>query len=103
VKKDDKILTIVVAVFEVNMQENNISSLALANVEALAQKEIDYNVPDKSNDPKACTLEMYFSAGAEIEPGKYTVKAGYHKVAGIKNTCRKGSAGCDPYNCHKRI
>jgi len=37
VKKDDKILTIVVAVLEVNMQENNISSLALANVEALAR------------------------------------------------------------------
>ena len=60
-------------------------------------------MPDKSNDPKTRNLEMYLSAGAEIEPGKYAANAGYYKVSGIKNTCRKGSAGCDPDNCHKRV
>jgi hypothetical protein len=85
-----------------NVTDGN-SNVTLARVEALSGEDINCNVPDKSNDPKTCTLEIYYEAGAEISPGNYAAKAGYHKVAGIKNTCRSGSSGCDPYNCHRRV
>lgn len=87
-----------------NLHKNNklSSEVILANTDALSQ-EINYHVPDKSNDPKTCTISLYFAAGAEISSGNYATTAGYYTVSGIKNTCRTGSAGCDPYNCHRRV
>jgi hypothetical protein len=98
------ITTVAVVNVNLSMQNNSLStiSLAKANVEALAQ-EINYYVPDKSNDPKTCTMTIYFAAGAEITVGNYATSAGYYNVSGIVNTCRNGSAGCDTYNCHRRV
>lgn len=76
------------------------SFLNLLNVETLSYAEnIDYSVPDMSNDPKQCTIEIWIGAGVEGNTG-----SGYYKKEkGIVNTCRTGDSGCDPYNCHQRV
>ena len=98
--------------FNVNLsnQGNGLSDVSLANVEALAQEGdgIDYNVPDRNNDPKSCSTSIWVEAGVEYAPGKVSAKAGWVTVSGIENTCRKPDSGtvatgCDPYNCHARV
>jgi hypothetical protein len=88
---------------ELTKKENGQIIFTLTNIEqnAAASNEINYHVPDQSNDPKTCTLEIWIEGSGSVGNEGGSGSGHYKKVSGIKNTCRTGSAGCDPYSCHQ--
>lgn len=85
-----------------------ITNVALANVEALATPDINYNVPQKNNNPEECTL--YVAVDGKVYTDEKSIGAGisYSQVPGIVNVCEfppknQTATGCDPYNCHQRV
>ncbi len=100
---------IAVIAFNVNLgtNKNLLSNLSLADIEALAG-DIEYNVPQKNNNPTSCTL--YVDASGNVYASENGAGAGVTltKVSGMQNFCedvKKGETvyGCDPYNCHRRV
>lgn len=78
--------------------------LTLLDIEKLAYAEdnpINYHVPDKSNNPKGCTLEVWVSGSVNTSEG--SADGHFKKVQGMKNFCKGSGTGCDPYNCHQRV
>lgn len=107
---EKKILNIIVFVaiylfvIQYSNSKKNEDILTLLDIEKLGWAEnvpIDYYVPDQSNNPKECTMEIWVDGSVSGSEG--SVSGHYKKVAGMKNFCKQGKSGCNPYNCHQRV
>ena len=104
-----------VAAFNVsiNVQNNQLSPLALANMEALAQESNNAGNGNSSyythllGRPKECTLYLAFDANGNLVYSGEEKKASggvswtYTSQKGIKELCPNKGAGCTVYSCRQ--
>ena len=105
------------AAFNVNFNMNKsdkLSSLALANIEALAQSESNnagngnkFYYTHLKGKSKECTLYSAFDANGNFkwsgEDKSFATSMGwkYSSEKGLKETCPNNGDGCTAYSCQK--